>query len=502
MTARTLVATLALALALPLSLAAQTPAAQSPAAPPPISPETSASLDRLAGYVMLHNPSYEYDRQLADDIGPRLTASENYVKATDWAVAEFTRLGLKNVHKESWTIAASWEPAEFASGHILAPHQQRLHLESEGWSPSTPEQGVRGDIYYLANAGTDEVVKAQADKIKGKIVLIDEASFASAKDTPFGVLIDRLNLIASLGAIAQINGMGATQNVPSMLGSGYSGVLWPLPVANLGLEDTLLIRRLLEKGPVTVKFRFINAIHKQVKVDNVVADIPGRELPAETVIIGGHLDSWNHGTGAQDNGTGAASVLGIAQAVQALNHPPRRTLRFILFGGEEEGLLGSHAYAKAHEADMASTDAVLITDTGSEAPLGWYPWGRDDEAAALAPVQPLLKNLGSDGISPSGEFAFETDHADFMARGVPTLVLWTSIEKYFQLHHKPSDTFDKVNPRDLALGSATVAVTAYAIAEQLAPFAPHLTRGQVEEQMMKIKQFDEYKDLRDRGQIY
>ncbi len=483
-----------------LALAATLPAQTAPA--PSLAPATTANLERLAGYSLLHNPAYEYDRQLADDIGPRLTASDNYVKATDWAVAEFTRLGLKNVHKESWTLASSWEPAEFATGHILTPHPQRLHLESEGWSPSTPEEGVKGQVFYLPSAASEADIKAQADKIKGSIVLIDGETFASAKDTPFGILIDRLNLIASLGAVAQINGMGYTQNVPSMLGSGFSGELWHLPVANLGQEDTLLLRRLLDKGPVTVKFRFINHIRNQVKVDNVVADIPGSELPNETVIIGGHLDSWNHGTGAEDNGTGAASVMGVAQSVMALGHAPRRTLRFIVFGGEEEGLLGSHAYARAHEADMASTDAVLITDTGSEAPKGWLTMGRDDESPSLATLKPLLTNLGSAGVSSDGRFAFSTDHADFMSRGVPVLVLWTGLEKYFQLHHKPSDTFDKVDPRDLALGATTVAVTAYAIADQAASLAPHLTRTQVEDQMKQIKQFDEYKDMADRGLIY
>jgi len=273
-------------------------------------------------------------------------------------------------------------------------------------------------------------------------------------------------------------------------------------VANMGKEDTLLLRRWLEKGPVTLEFSFRNRIREKVAVDNVVGEIPGTDLKDETVLIGGHLDSWNPGTGAEDNGTGAATVVGVAQAVMALGRPPRRTLRFVVFGGEEEGLLGSHAYAKAHEGEMARMDAVLITDTGSEAPKGWLTMGREDEGNALAGLKPMLEGLGAGGVSEEGRFAFSTDHADFMARGVPVLVLWTDLTKYFELHHKPSDTFDKVDRRDLALGSTTVAVTAYALADAAGEFAAHQTREQVEEQMKKIKQFDEYKEMRDRGMLF
>jgi len=477
-------------------------AAAGQSAPVGPSAETSAALERLNGLMMLHNPAYEYDRQLADEIGPRLTGSANYVKATEWAEKEFTRLGLKNVHKESWTIPATWEPEVYATARVLAPHEQRLHLESEGWSPSTPEDGVKGTVFYLSSIASEEAVKAQAEKIKGAIVLVDGATFDSAKDAPFAVLMDRLNLVASLGAVAQIDGMGYTQDVPSMLGAGDGGYLWKLPVANMGKEDTLLLRRWLEKGPVTLEFSFRNRIREKVAVDNVVGEIPGTDLKDETVLIGGHLDSWNPGTGAEDNGTGAATVVGVAQAVMALGRPPRRTLRFVVFGGEEEGLLGSHAYAKAHEGEMARMDAVLITDTGSEAPKGWLTMGREDEGNALAGLKPMLEGLGAGGVSEEGRFAFSTDHADFMARGVPVLVLWTDLTKYFELHHKPSDTFDKVDRRDLALGSTTVAVTAYALADAAGEFAAHQTREQVEEQMKKIKQFDEYKEMRDRGMLF
>jgi hypothetical protein len=128
--------------------------------------------------------------------------------------------------------------------------------------------------------------------------------------------------------------------------------------------------------------------------------------------------------------------------------------------------------------------------------------GRADVNQALAPLQPLLSGMGAEGTTDYGRLAFGTDQADFMARGVPALVLWTGAEKYRTLHHKPSDTFDKVVERDLALGAAVVGVTAYAIADENGSFAPHLTAAQVEEQMKQIKEFDGFKDLRNRGMLF
>ena len=467
-----------------------------------VAPETVAAMERLAGKMLLEGKAYEYDRHLADGIGARLTGSANYVKATDWAVAEFTRLGLKNVHKESWVIPATWEPETVGTGRIVEPREQRLHLESEGWSPSTPEGGVRGPVFHLPNENSAEAIQDNAAKIKGSIVLIDADSRHAGSEVPEGVVTDNDKLLAKLGALAVITASSAAQDAVSVGGSVWDGSLLPLPTANLGQEDVLLLRRMLDKGPVTVEFSFRNRIREHVKVDNVVAEIPGREKPEDWVLVGAHLDSWHPGTGAQDNGTGAATVVAVAQAVMALGRAPRQTIRFALFGGEEEGLLGSHAYAKAHEAELSHCAAVLVSDSGGEPPKGWMTLGRVDVNQALAPLQPLLSGMGAEGTTDYGRLAFGTDQADFMARGVPALVLWTGAEKYRTLHHKPSDTFDKVVERDLALGAAVVGVTAYAIADENGSFAPHLTAAQVEEQMKQIKQFEGFKDLRDRGMLF
>jgi carboxypeptidase Q len=469
--------------------------AQTPAAPP-VSPETRAAVSKLIGDIMVNGKAYDYDRHLADNIGPRLTGSDNYVQAVSWAVEQFKSLGLKNVHTESFTMPALWEPETPATGSIIEPRHQALHIYSAGWSPSTPDVGITGKVTYIANFLPVDKLVAMKDKIAGNIVLIDSASFG--EKPAIGDLIKGLVALNTFSpkAVLMTGSANGTQNAGSL---SVNGTLAAFPLAQIGLEDELLIKRLLESGPVTVHFALKNLIRPATEVNNVVAEIPGREEPKSIVIVGAHLDSWHPATGAQDNGTGVATVLEVARAVQALGRPPRRTMRFILFGGEEQGLVGSNSYSKKHAADMPSIDAVLISDTGGQPSKGWYLMGREDEKQALANIEPLLANLGSNGTSPVTDFLFETDHAGFDVAGVPTLVLWNGIDKYFKLHHQASDSFDSVVQPDLTQGVATTAATAYAIADSAQPFAPHDTPTQVEEMLKKANELDNYKSLKAAG---
>lgn len=467
--------------------------AQNPAQNPAVSPETHTAIRNLIGEVLLNGQAYEYDRQLADTIGPRLTGSDNYVHAVAWAQQQFHTLGLTNIHTEPFTMPALWEPETPAVGQITAPRLQNLHIYSAGWSPSTPDAGITSTVLYLKKLLPIADLEAAKASLAGQIVLVDNKSYG---DKPaIGDLIKALALLNSYApkAVLLTGSANGTQNAGTLT---FNGELAKMPVAQIGLEDELLIKRMLETGPVTIHFAFRNRVRPATQVMNVIADLPGRDLPNEYVIVGGHLDSWHPGTGAQDNGSGAATVLEVARAVQAIGRPPRRTLRFILFGGEEQGLVGSTAYTKAHRADMSSIDAVLISDTGAQPAKGWYLMGRNDEKQALTSIEPLLAGLGSNDTNDDTEFLFETDHAGFDVLGVPTLVLWNGVDKYFKLHHQASDTFDSVVRADLTQGVATTAVTAYAIADAAQPFAPHYTPTQVEEMLTKAKEFDSYKSLK------
>ncbi|HEX2917915.1 MAG TPA: M20/M25/M40 family metallo-hydrolase [Edaphobacter sp.] len=460
----------------------------------PVSPQTRAHVADLIGDIMVNGQAYEYDRQLSDTIGPRLTGSENYVHAVDWAQEKFRSLGLANVHTESFTIPATWEPEIPAVGKITTPRMQDLHIYSLGWSPSTPASGVNGTVTYLRSMTVDGV-EAQKDELAGKVILIDSKSFG---DQTFSQILKALDRLTSLKpkALLLVGGPNGTESATALT---FDGGILPLPAAQIGLEDAALIKRMLEHGSVGIEFSFKNRIRKNVKVDNVVAEIPGRDLPNEVVIVGGHLDSWHPATGAQDNGTGAATVLDVARAIKASGHPPRRTVRFLLFGGEEQGILGSTAYVRQHQKDMASIDCVLISDTGAQRAKGWYVMGREDERGALKDVEPLLTGLGSGDTTRSVEFLFQTDHISFDLLGVPTLVLWNDVDKYFRLHHKASDSFDSVNQADLNQGVATTAATAYAIADSDQPFAPHQTPAQVEDWLKQDRQWDDYQYFKSAG---
>jgi carboxypeptidase Q len=187
-------------------------------------------------------------------------------------------------------------------------------------------------------------------------------------------------------------------------------------------------------------------------------------------------------------------VLAVAEAVKASGVQPRRTMRFLLFSGEEEGLLGSIHYAQEHSGELDKCAGVFITDTGAEPPKGWYTFGREDEDKALAGMKPLLASLGAEGTKDDGQYTFSTDHGPFLIHGVPSLVLWTPTDSYFNLHHKPSDTFDRVNERDPNLGAAVVCVTALAFADTKESLR-HPSPAEMEEQLKKIKAYDEYEDM-------
>jgi len=462
-----------------------------------VSTETREAVRRLLGESLLNGKAYAYDEQLADGIGPRLTGSANYMRAAAWAVEQFKSLLLANVHTEDWTIPATWEPDGPATGHIISPVDHPLHIYSLGWSPSTPNGGITADVLYVPSM-TIDALDAQKDQIKGCIVLFDRASFG---DHPtLETQLRGLQHLRSLSPIAILS-TGGAKGTESESSLDFSGGITRMAQAQIGLEDSLLIRRLLRQGRVTMQFTLTNRIRENVQIPNVVAEISGSEHPDEVVIIGAHLDSWQPGTGAQDNGTGVSSVLEAARAMQALHRPARRTIRFVLFGGEEEGLLGSHAYVNRHITEIPNIDAVLVTDSGSQPARGWYLMGREDERPSLVAISPLLEGLGADGVSSNPQYIYQTDHADFNLLGVPTLVLWNDQDIYDTLHHKANDTFDSVVEKDLTQGATMVTVTAYAIADSREPFAPHLSSQDVRSMLEKAGELSGYNYLKSLGAV-
>ncbi|HEV2880431.1 MAG TPA: M20/M25/M40 family metallo-hydrolase [Pyrinomonadaceae bacterium] len=435
--------------------------------------QTSA---RLAGEVLINGRAMEYVRNLSDKFGGRLSGSAAYARSAEWAAEQFRAAGIKDVRLEPFPLESTWARG-LAHARMTAPLERPLHLESLGWSPSTPAGGVRGEIYMLTDLSRD-FIRRESGKIKGRVVLLDLAALLKDGYAAFTNLVAAQGLLKEAGAAAAVVGSTDPDNVLNAFSLNWGASISPLPLAQIGMEDTKLIQRLLPQGAVTVEFQYENRTGGAAVDNNVVAEIRGREHPEEWVIIGAHLDSWDYGTGAQDNGSGCAMVLEAARAIAALGTPPRRSIRFALWGGEEQGLLGSAAYVRAHARELKDCVAALNTDNGAGHPRGWKVEGREDVQAAMTPIsKSLLAGLGGDSLSP--ELSFDTDHGHFLLAGIPALDLWVDMEHYEDIHHKPSDTLDKIAAHNLIAGAAVVAVTAHALAERPARIAPQLKRDAV-----------------------
>jgi hypothetical protein len=428
---------------------------------------------------------------LCDRFGARLTGTATYDQAAEWAAAQFRAAGIENVKLERITLPNGWQRG-WAQSYISSPVQRKLHLESVSWAPSTPAGGVKGEVVVVSDI-SEIALRASASAIKDRVVLFDaQRVFVDGFNKTYAKLIASYPIFKALGAQALVLPDAVPNNV---LGDWLDidngkGEILPLPIAEIGMEDALLIRRLLSKGPVTIGFSYENLISGPVSSSSVIAEIRGSEKPDQWIVVGGHLDSWDLATGAQDDGTGAIMVLEAARAIASLPHPPRRSIRFALWTGEEPGLLGSRAYVKEHTKELDHCVAVVNTDNGAGRPRGWIVEGREDLKAALAQLVPIyLNGYGADNVSL--ETTFDTDQGPFMLHGIPSFDLWVDDLPYNAVHHKSSDTVDKVDPAYFKADGALVAVLAYVIAQKEQVIAAHLNHDAVGE-ILKKAELDGY----------
>ena len=452
----------------------------------------------IAGSILVDGHSLEYVRGITDGFGGRVSGSTAYEKAAEWTVSQFRAAGISDVKLEPFSIPNGWERVS-ARARLLAPLDRPLQIQSYGWAPSTPPGGANGEVVYVPHIFAQDRIKAHADKIKGKIVLLDNDSFS--QDEPFqdSKYVASKRLLKELGAIAILVRGSTENNVTTSWDDTWGGMIEPLPIAEIGMEDGELIQRLLEKGPVSVEVECVNKLSGPIQVNNVVAQIRGRERPDDWILVGAHLDSWDQGTGAQDNGTGCAMVMEAARAIAQLGNAPRCSIRFVLWGGEEQGMLGSTAYIRSHASEMANCIAALNTSSGTGHPQGWTIRGNNDLWNSMTPIAQTLTGMSGSNLKQEVRFEELSDWASFFLQGVPALDLWMDMTHFWDYHHKPSDTFEKVDAHNLALGSAIVAVTAYKIADQPQPFSPHLDQSSIDKVLKRSNVYETIKDLMDEG---
>ncbi len=449
-------------------------------------PALKQQTERL-GSAVWFGQSMETLRELTDKFGGRLSGSRAHQAAAAWAVEKFHSYGIKNVKIETFKVENGWERGR-ASGEMLAPQSRRLFVESIGWSPSTPQGGVTGDVTVVSDISAD-ALKGRAAEIKGHVILMDRKKiFAAGYVKVLPLLKAAMTTFTEGGALAVMSGDREDNNVINASSMGWRAQAAPLPLFHLGAEDSKLMMHLSEQGTIKVHLESQNTVTGPTDVPNVIAEIPGSDGSGEWILIGGHFDSWDFGTGAQDNGTGSVSVLEAARVIAAQGIQPKRTIRFALWGGEEEGLLGSFAYVNAHDAEMDKCVTVLNTDNGAGQVKGWKVEGRKDFQAAMQPVaDAYLKDLGATEVSL--ETSFDTDHGPFMLKGIPSLDLLVDMAGYFKIHHKASDTYDKVDTIAFKSGVAVSTMTTWLVAESPA-IAPHIDHKAVAE-ILKKEELDE-----------
>jgi carboxypeptidase Q len=433
----------------------------------------------ITGRALIGGHTYQYLQQMTDRFGPRLTGTENYNQAADWAAEQFRAMGIKDVRLEPFTLQNSWQRGN-SSGRILSPVQRPLHIEPLGWTPSTPSGGIHGQVYVLRDI-SEQGIHARAYDIKGKVILLDvNAAFAGANQYKGWTAFENMPaLLRDAGAQGVLLGFSRPEEVISTTSVNWAGRMEALPMASIGLEDNALLMRVAEQGPANVEYEYTVRSGGAVTANDVVAEIRGTEKPDEWIILGAHLDSWDFATGAQDNGSGVVQVLEAARILSSLGHAPKRSIRFALWGGEEEGLIGSRTYVHNHLKELDHCIAVLNTDNGAGHPQGWKVQGRDDVSQFLRTLtEPLLAPLGATDISK--KITFDTDHGFFMLQGIPSLDMEVDMKSYDEIHHTVGDTLDKVDSHPLQDGTALLAVTAWAIAQNPQRVGPRLSQKDVD----------------------
>jgi carboxypeptidase Q len=424
---------------------------------------------------------------LSDVIGPRLTGSVNLDQASHWTQKRFTDYGLSNVHLEPWNVTHSWARGT-AQARILSPMAHPITIASAAWAPNT-NGAISGPVVYM-KVDKIEDLEQYRGKVKGAVVITSAPFDFNAPEnpmlTPYGDEIVPINLpkkasgprnnprlyqavfafLKHEGVAAALLSSDKPYGLLNMFGIGgpmyFEG---QTPLAIIGWEDYNLIWRLMKKGPVQLEVNIAgNAFSEQpVQVYNTVAEIKGSSKPDEVVIIGAHLDSWDLGTGATDNGTGSAAVMEAARALAKSGLEPRRTIRFILFTGEEQGLCGSHAYVTAHKDEMGKISGVLVHDTGTSRVISIGMMGFFEDREVMEKVVAPMKDLGL--LEPSLRSLNGSDHNSFDAVGVPGFWAIQDVGDYPKTHHSQADTFDRVKPDELMQGAQVLATWAYNVAQ-------------------------------------
>jgi carboxypeptidase Q len=465
------------------------------------SPVDTTGIGTILDQAMNRSEVMQNLQYLSDVIGPRLSGSPAMRRANEWTAGRFRTYGLRT-RLEPYPFGVPWERGP-ASLRLVAPFARPITAHSWAWTEGTGGKTLAGPV-VMTDLSTPESLAVYRDKVKGAWVLPrapyptwnPDGPAMSAEDSarlrervqlrnrPFAdtsaaaiaarrqFQIDLPYRLRAAGALGTLHDGAKEHGLMTM--SGSPNRLSPLPNLVISHEDYAHLARLIDAG-VTPRLegRVENRIGAApVPQWNTVAEIRGSEKPGQMVVLGAHLDSWDLGTGVTDNGTGSMVVLEAARILARSGLKPKRTIRFILFSGEEQGLLGSRAYAATHARQADSVQAVLVLDNGTGAITGQALQGREDLEGLWRQLLAPVASLDADSVRDASKSG--TDHLSFLPYGVPAFNFDQLRRGYNHTHHSQSDTYDKAVPGDLKQAAAVMAVTAYELANlpELLPRGP------------------------------
>ena len=414
--------------------------------------------NRIISAAVSDSSAYERLAELVDRFGPRFSGTANLERALDWILAEMERDGLENVHGEP-VMVPQWVRGE-ESAELIAPRHRALPMLSLGGSVGTPPQGITAEVMVV---GSYEELETRAAEADGKIVLFNVPFTTYGQTVRYrgggAVAAARVGAVAALLRSVTPHSL----QTPHTGAMSYAEGVPRIPYAALTVEDAEMLQRMVDRGErVEVRLTLSARTLPDVESRNVVAELRGTEYPDEVVVLGGHIDSWDVGQGAMDDGGGSVAAWEAVRLIQRLGLRPRRTLRVVLWTNEENGLRGARGYRDAHQAELDRHVLAIESDAGVFRPRGFGFGGSAAAYAIVSEIGNLLERIDAGTIAPRGGGA---DIGPLMRAGVPGMGLSVDGSKYFWYHHTDADTIDKLDPADMARCVAAMAVMAYVVAD-------------------------------------
>ncbi len=423
-------------------------------------------LAKLAQLAQSNGYGYEITRSLTTEIGARLAGSREEALARDWATEKFKALGFENIKTETFSIDGWARDAE--SAHITLPSYQQLYVTALGGSVATPAGGIEAPLAYFPDFAA--LQNAPEGGLEGKIVYISGLMKKARDGSGYGPANQKRRTgateAAKRGALAVIIRSVGTDShrFPHTGQMNYDLDTPKIPIGAVSAPDADQLDRLFASGhEVSINLQLATRALGSITSGNVMAEIVGSEKPEEIILIGAHLDSWDIGTGAVDDGAGVGIVMGAAKAIMDAGLKPKRTIRVVLFGAEEVGLKGGFAYAEKHKDNLVNHIMATESDFGAGRIYGLQAGKSAENKKVVQELAPALAFLGIEFIE--GESTGGPDITPLYAQGVQTLRLAQDGYDYFDLHHTPDDTFDKIDPDAMAQNVAAYAALVWMLSE-------------------------------------